>query len=142
MRRPSRSVSWTLDMHLSLCQNCCYHGLTEVTGHLFCVFQIDFLCPSGSTYRSLARVCWLYIFYTGNFVTLAVITTTCQLFGTPHIMCINVISSFLLPPSLEVFFSPLYTFLPHTTYISFSYFKALHCCLWMILYSPSSTLVK
>lgn len=71
LRRPSRSVSWILGMQLSPFQNCCHHGLTELTERPFCVFLIHFLFPSGSTYRSLARVCWLGFFCTGDSAPLA-----------------------------------------------------------------------
>lgn len=46
-------------------------------------------------------------FCPGNCTTLAVATTTCQLFEAPQMMCIKVTSSFLLSLHLEVFGSPL-----------------------------------
>lgn len=97
-RRPSRSVSWILGMQLSPFQNCCHHGLTEITERPFCVFLIHFLFPSGSTYRSLARVCWLCFF------VLVILHHLLPLSGALWIMGIKITSGFLSSMNLEVCF--------------------------------------
>lgn len=102
LRRPSRSVSWILDMQLSLFQNCCHHGLTELTEHPFCMLLIHFLFPSGSTYRSLARLCWLYWFV---LVILHQLLPVIWKLSADYVHQ-NHLIFFLSSVNLEVFFSP------------------------------------
>lgn len=83
----------------------------------------------GSVYRSLARVCWLCFFCTGNSTILAYKCYNLPvIFGVLRVLRVKTISPFLPMPHPDVFPSPLdFTSTQSST---FSYLKALHCCIF------------